>query len=185
MRRVEEVELAAARVLEEAVDAGIWNGRSLPVPVHDIADSHFGLLIRDVDDLAAAPGAPAVADGQILSGLLLPDLGEIWVSRAEGDRWPGRRRFTIGHEVGHWVLHRRTGAGLYCRSGSVAEAEKLHVPPAEEEANVFAAALLMPADLVRRAYARRRGDFAALCAMFGASGAAMGRRLHRVIPRGR
>ena len=52
------------------------------------------------------------------------------------------------------------------------------------EADAFAAALLMPAHLVRRHYERlrRRDDcFEQLCAAFGASGSAMGRRLHRVV----
>ncbi len=50
----------------------------------------------------------------------------------------------------------------------------------EQEADAFAAALLMPAGLVQAEYRRDR-DFARLCSVFGASGAAMGRRLHAVI----
>lgn len=178
-----DAEQAAERVLADAVAAGLWNGSSLPVPVEDVADSHFGLLVREVDDLFAAPGAPARRPGQTLSGLLLPELAEIWVNRAEAREWPGRRRFTIGHEVGHWVLHRRLDGGVFCRHATVVEAAEPAVPPAEEEANAFAAALMMPAELVRWAYARTGGDFPALCRMFGASGAAMGRRLHRAVPR--
>ena len=56
------------------------------------------------------------------------------------------------------------------------------LPPHEEEANAFAAALLMPAALVRERY-EPGGNFWQLCQTFGASGAAMGRRLHAVIPR--
>ena len=54
------------------------------------------------------------------------------------------------------------------------------LPPEEEEANAFAAALLMPARLIRRHY-RKGMDFFAFCERFGASGSAMGKRLHRVI----
>ena len=39
----------------------IWNGEELPVPVENIADSHFGLLVRDVEDMSSAPGAPELA----------------------------------------------------------------------------------------------------------------------------
>jgi hypothetical protein len=46
---------------------------------------------------------------------------------------------------------------------------------------VAAAALLMPAALVRHHYEECGGDFERLCAVFGSSGAAMGRRLHAVI----
>jgi hypothetical protein len=180
---VEAVEQRAQEVLEAAVGEGLWNGASLPVPVEDVADSHFGLLVRDVDDLFEAPGAPTRTDGQTLSGLLLPDAAEIWVNRSEAREWPGRRRFTIGHEVGHWVLHRRFGDGLFCRRATIEEDQPAPIPPTEDEANVFAAALLMPAELVRWAYKRTDGNFPALCRMFGASQAAMGRRLHRVVPR--
>lgn len=177
---MEAIEQTAERVLTE-VPAWIWDGESLPVPVEDIVDSCFGLLVRDVDDLTSAPGAPELSAGQSLSGLLLPARGEIWVNAAEATEWPPRRRFTIGHELGHWCLHRSKQESLFCRSVTVdTEKPKAYVPVTEEEANAFAAALLMPARLVRRHY-RSGGDFHRLCERFGASGAAMGRRLHRVV----
>jgi hypothetical protein len=98
----------AERVLD-AAPGYVWDGERLPVPVEDIADSVFGLLVRDVKDMATAPGAPALQDGQALSGLLLPGRGEIWVNADEARQWPPRRRFTIGHELGHWVMHRAPG----------------------------------------------------------------------------
>ena len=64
-------------------------------------------------------------------------------------------------------------------------AERAALPAAhEEEANPFGAALLMPARLIREQYARCDRDFSRLCDTFGASGAAMGRRLHAVIKPG-
>jgi hypothetical protein len=179
---VEEVEGQAQRVLEK-VPSWIWDGKKLPVPVEDIADSCFGLLVRDVDDLGTAPGAPVMAEGQSLSGLLLPARGEIWVNATEAREWPPRRRFTIGHELGHWVMHRAREEAVYCRKPVVSEQERTQIPVAEEEANAFGAALLMPADLVRAQYERTKGDFNRLCSIFEASGAAMGRRLHAVVPR--
>lgn len=181
-----EIEQRAERVLAD-VPSWIWDGERLPVPIEDIADSCFGLLVRDMDELGDAPGAPALESGQSLSGLLLPDRGEIWVSASEGAAWPGRRRFTIGHELGHWCMHRAGDGAVFCRSTSI-EAEAAAIPdrppppPFEEEANVFAASLLMPARLVRAHY-EPGCDFPALCARFGASGAAMGRRLHAVVPK--
>lgn len=63
----------------------------------------------------------------------------------------GLRRFTIGHEIGHWVLHAeaiRAGsipllddARTWCRSGAV--------DPVERQAEMFAGRLLVPADRVR------------------------------------
>jgi hypothetical protein len=204
---MEVVERAAERVLE-AVPGWLWDGERLPVPIEDVVDSVFGLLVCDADDLSAVPGAPALGSGQVLSGLLLADRGEIWVDADEARRWPGRRRFTIGHELGHWCLHRTRGQRRFCRHGAVdppgaraspdasngpgvpdasngprvpdAAPDRPILPETEEQANAFAAALLMPATLLRREY-ERHPDFDGLCRRFGVSGAAMGRRLHVVI----
>ena len=178
---MDSIEQRAEEVLNGVPD-WLWDGRSLPVPVEVIADSHFGLLIRDVDDLTRAPGVPDELKATELSGLLLPDRKEVWVNRTEALQWPPRRRFTIGHELGHWCLHRLQGETVYCRAHAVAEGDEAPPLGIEDEANVFAAALLMPSNLVRERYGRNV-DFWALCDEFGASGAAMGRRLHSVIPK--
>ncbi|MEZ5157129.1 MAG: ImmA/IrrE family metallo-endopeptidase [Solirubrobacterales bacterium] len=181
---MEGVTQRAEELLAE-IPEWIWDGRSLPVPVEDIADSHCGLLVRDVDDMSAAPGCPPVAGDQTISGLLLPSRGEIWVNADEARQWPPRRRFTIGHELGHFILHQNVQTSLFCRHGTVdpdePAADRPPLDPIEEQANWFAASLLMPADLVRRQYERCGGDFQALCTIFNCSGAAMGRRLHQVI----
>jgi hypothetical protein len=182
---MDEIEVRVEKVLA-GVPEWIWDGESLPVPIEDIADSEFGLLVRDIEDMTAAPGAPELQAEQSLSGLLLAARGEIWVNAAEAREWPPRRRFTIGHELGHWVMHRSGQQSLFCRSGNVQlelepEREKPRLPPKEEEANAFAAAMLMPAHLVREHYKRCGGDFEELCKVFDSSGAAMGRRLQRVI----
>jgi Zn-dependent peptidase ImmA (M78 family) len=62
------------------------------------------------------------------------------------------RRFTVAHEIGHWIFHcdaARLGSlslfhdgRIWCRSGSV--------DPVERQAEMFAARLLMPSELVRR-----------------------------------
>jgi Zn-dependent peptidase ImmA (M78 family) len=146
--------------------------------VEDIADSGFGLLIRDVDDMQAAPGAPRLAPGQSLSGLLLPARGEIWVNADEARQWPPRRRFTIGHELGHWVMHRDGQQALFCRRTAIEQRPAASRPPGiEEEASAFAAALLMPAWLFVREHARVNGDVDALCARFGTSRIATERRI--------
>jgi hypothetical protein len=178
---VQHVEARAEQVLA-AVPPYVWDGRSLPVPVADIADSCFGLLVVDAEDTSLAPGAPALAPGQTLSGLLLAHRREIWVSAAEGREWPSRRRFTIGHELGHWCLHRDGEQhSIFCRAAAVAGALRPALPRAAAAATAFAAALLMPAALLRRCYERTGGDFMALCRIFGASQSAMGRRLHAVV----
>ena len=180
---MEAIERLAGEFLA-AIPDYVWDGTTLPVPIEDIADTYAGLLVRDVADLGAAPGAPDIEQGQALSGLLLPALGEIWVNAEEARHWPARRRFTIAHELGHWRLHRGADERpVFCRSASISPDIQTPEPPppAEDEANVFAAAVLMPAGLIREQYVRCGRDFSRLCETFGASGAAMGRRLHAVI----
>ena len=53
------------------------------MPVEHIADTWFGLHVRDVEDLRAAPGVPALPSDAVLSGLLLPAAAEIWVNAGE------------------------------------------------------------------------------------------------------
>jgi len=183
------IEKRAAAVLD-TVPAWVWDGESLPVPVDDIVDSCFGLQVLEVDDMARAPGCPPLDEGQTLSGLLLVEDKQIWCNASEAQQWPTRKRFTIAHELGHWVLHKPGQQSLFCRRAvvvadeSARERERAQRPPlpvTEEEANVFAAALCMPAGLVEHHYRNTTREFGELCEMFGSSGAAMSRRLRAVI----
>jgi hypothetical protein len=115
-----------------------------PVPVDDIAASLALLHIEEADDLRTVPGAP-LGIGR-LSGLLLTETMTIYVARPEAARSPGRRRFTIAHELGHWYLHAEGGAEFarFCR-----DADLLAERHMEGEANAFAAALLTPEPILR------------------------------------
>jgi hypothetical protein len=180
----DEIEREAERVLESVPDY-IWDGVEVPVPIEEIVDSCFGLLVRDVDDMRAAPVPGGLATESWISGLLLPAVQEIWVNAEDGRRWPPRRRFTIGHELGHWVLHRTGQETLFCRAGNVDsgdpnEAEVIADEPrpaAEEEADRFAAALLMPTRLIERYREECGNDVEELCRRFACSDKAMRRRL--------
>lgn len=201
----DRVEGECEAVLSE-VPSWLWDGRSLPVPVDEIVDSHFSLLVREVEDMSAAPGFPEGTDPAHLSGLLLAAMGEIWVNRAEAARWPQRRRFTVGHELGHWVMHRSGQQSLFCRHQTVTEqipgqltmvesgtegsgsagVETEHrggadLPLAEAEANFFAASLLMPRDLFRAEFRRCKGDVVRLQERFDCSEKATRRRIATII----
>jgi hypothetical protein len=158
---MEEIEHRAEEALSRVPD-WLWNGESLPVPLDAIADTHYGLLIREVEneEMRRLPGAPTLAGGQSISGLLLSGPGEIWVNAEEAAQWPQRRRFTIAHELGHNELHREDDRSLFCRSTTVVEDDEARPPleTREEEANVYAAALMMPTHLMREHYARLRAQ---------------------------
>lgn len=62
----------------------------------------------------------------------------------------GRINFTLGHELGHYLLHRLMFPdGLECRSQDMVRWDSAYAQ-IEHEANVFAAGLLMPLDDFRR-----------------------------------
>jgi Zn-dependent peptidase ImmA (M78 family) len=107
--------------------------------------------------------------------MLVPARREIWVDAREAAESPARRRFTIAHEIGHWVCQVREGRGaeILCRPDpSLAR----RADPREREANVFAAELLMPAGEVRR-LAAEGFAVAELAGRFEVSGPAMAWRL--------
>jgi hypothetical protein len=168
----------------------IWDGETLPVPVDDIVDNMLGLRVRLVDDMSQAPGCDDLEPGGV-SGLLLTDLGEIWVNRAEAEQWEGRRRFTIGHEVGHYLIHQESESEvrrIFCRTADIAEDDDDTVrdgptpkPRAELEADAFAAAMLMPEHLIREHAATCGEDIETMKALFHCSHKAMKYRLNRFV----
>jgi hypothetical protein len=143
-----------------------------PVDVEELAESLCCLRVRRADDLGQIPGAPSVGK---LSGLLLPARREVWVNRHEP--WE-RRRFSVAHEVGHFLLHAgQQDDVVYCRSGDLRpdpdSPEKLR----EREANRFAAELLMPEPMVAAAVAECGPDPFDLAHVFKVSDLAMAFRL--------
>jgi hypothetical protein len=64
---------------------------------------------------------------------------------------PGRARFTLGHEFGHYLLHRHLAgpSGIFCSTDDIARGQ-VGGANIEREADDFAAALLMPLDDFRR-----------------------------------
>ena len=133
-----------------------------PVPIDDIVEKHLGLTI-EVVDLRRLLGVP-----DVLGATYFHDKIVRIEESLEGKE--GRFAFTLGHECGHWVLHRpvveaqRATLPLFavetvapppppvvCRAGQQQER-------AEVQANQFAAALLAPADWVRAAVRELHGE---------------------------
>lgn len=81
-----------------------------------------------------------------------------------------RQRFTIAHELGHFVL----GHGTSPRDTSQVFASS---NPKERAANQFAAHLLMPADAIRMMVSQGHTSTNDLAGIFGVSPAAMGYHL--------
>jgi Zn-dependent peptidase ImmA (M78 family) len=78
----------------------------------------------------------------------------LYEERGSGDPGRGRtrQRFTIAHELGHFLLNRSAGLRVDREViGRVVTGRGDQATPAEElEANVFAATVLMPEELLRK-----------------------------------
>jgi transcriptional regulator with XRE-family HTH domain len=133
----------------------------------------------DVDDLARGCGvrvADADFDGEV-DGLVvqLPDGGAIGLDRTRTH--PARRRFTLAHELGHHLLRHSAAFSVdFADAGGAQGNSPTYNWRHERAANEFAANLLMPAALVRKARKKRTG-VADLAEHFQVSKAAMGHRL--------
>ena len=129
-----------------------------PVSLRDVVSAlNLELVSKTREPFASEAALEPMGDGRA-----------IVLNGADGSR---RQRFTIAHEIGHFVLH-----PARCRperGGTVNEAGRME----EREADAFAAELLMPEHLVRDA-AREQGlDVTRLADRFEVSRKAMQTRL--------
>ncbi len=134
-----EIETQADRLLARA------RVHSAPVPVEQVA-ACLGVRV-ELADL-----------GEDCSGVLVRKRNRAVIGVNWGHH-SNRRRFSIAHEIAHYLLHKGEtyidkGYRVQFRdmeSGSGTESEEM-------EANAFAAALLMPAHWVREAFDRQPFD---------------------------
>jgi len=126
----------------------------LPVDVFTLAELEFQLDIIPFDDLYEKYEVDAALI-QDFSGIYVD--AEAYIIWEKGPRWKQRRlRFSVAHELGHYVLHRELAAKLNFRTfadfalwtkGNHGQKYTL-----EQTANEFAGRLLVPADRLRAAF---------------------------------
>ena len=171
--REEEIEAAADQLLQAAF--GSLERIAYPLDLEALVFDHLcdreDLVFSDEQDLGWQD------DDRIL-GKMMPLRNTILISAHLSRRHErGRHRFTVAHEIGHWVLHRRlflaekSQRSLFANSdpGS-GELVSLHrhvfplsnavgpAPPEEWQANRFAVALLVDGAVLREAFVRRYGQ---------------------------
>jgi Zn-dependent peptidase ImmA (M78 family) len=134
--------------------------RRIPTPQREVVERHLSEYPVKLGSLAKALNVSIKVSSMStgLSGQIARD-GEGYVIKVNRNEARERQRFTIGHELAHYLLHRHiidrspngiTDNVLY-RSG---EPEQI-----EYEANRLAADLVMPLPLVER---KLRDDFGGL-----------------------
>lgn len=173
-------ELAAHQVWERArrefeLLGESWDGYRVDVEL--LAALLFYLGVQPVPDLRVGNREYAAfldGDGKLIA--------------VEGNHHPHRQRFSIAHEVGHFVLHYRPHMGLFtCSSrdmevgppGRPGDPRQLHLQR-EYEANLFASELLMPEQPVRAMHKVTGGKLVTMARHFDVSPQAMSIRLERL-----
>lgn len=133
----------------------------------------------DIESLALEYSASIAPEGRIhdiVEEEMPGCVGALVCSESQPRQWAimyhagqsaGRRAYTIGHEFGHFVLHRQLietdpayELAIYCDDEAVTQRGGQGI---EEEADAFAAALLMPFhDFRNQLPAKARADFTVL-----------------------
>lgn len=122
-------------ILTKAKEKGI---KTIPLDIRKVVSNIFDIEIIETDL------------GREVSGFLerINMSWKIYINRYESE---SRKRFTIAHELGHFVYHRDKYS-----SGSVSTPDQIFfrdenvLSPIEQEANNFAANLLMPEDVFKK-----------------------------------
>ena len=160
-------EIAAEADAVLAKHAALYDeAMAAPVDVDELAVNVLGLTVKFAE-LRVLLG-PDV-DGAIYFCLTMISIEQRLNPEVFPDLY-GRYRFTLGHELGHWCLHRRfvmndeaqqvlfgddPTPDIVCRS-------KGHRPRIERQADQFAGCLLMPERLLRPAWKEFTGSDAAI-----------------------
>lgn len=152
-----------------------------------------GLFKQAVDVDALAEALKIAVQSQPLedgfSAFLLVKEGNA-TAFVNSDHHPNRRRFSLAHEIGHFVLHHQPTKKLddlfLDKSVALYTRKDHHSNDMEKEANEFAASLLMPRELLDK-YVNKNDldiedefDVSRLALAFGVSEQALQIRLNRL-----
>ena len=147
-------------LLKQARENGCYNGDKLDVKklVSYVSTTNpnepISLLYEQLD--AATSGSLTYEDG-------------LWIIRVNNNHNPRRQRFTILHELGHYMLHRNK---LQSFTDEIFFRARVK-GDIEYKANEFASKLLMPEDSVRKAIAEGVRNLGLLAERFDVSSPAM------------
>ncbi len=132
---IDNVKNATARAAAVQIMSDLALEHPCDMELEDIAWAR-GVLVKE-EDLTGA-------DGRLVK---IGEKGIISVKKGIPEK--GRKRFTIAHELGHFELHKSVDQLDICNQAELVFDYK-HINPEEQEANTFAAELLLPTDLFRK-----------------------------------
>jgi len=144
----DEMNVITSTVLANAGISTTWQGAVSKTDIDALIEFEYGLDIvwKDIDHFAP---------NEVVFAALMPKQKLIYMNEAKRTLFMnkmGTMNFSKAHELGHWVLHITEqhdyeqltfseNQTYYCRSAS-----KKH--PQETQADMFAASILMPKDVI-------------------------------------
>jgi len=116
-------------IIKKAKDLGIG---IFPLDIYCVIKKIFSIKIYETDI------------GKDVSGFL-EKIGNTWAIYVNRNESEYRKRFTLAHELGHYILHREIPNNSLAFRDQIFFRDE-NTSPQEKEANKFAANLLMPQD---------------------------------------
>lgn len=174
--------------MSTVIEPRIWKDCEIEeLAVKTLKDAGRYCVPVDVLNLAEELGLDVYSakfSNQSVSGMIRKESGRIVIYYNENHH-SNRARFTVAHEIGHYVLKHMK----YCKSISDSQLDMFRRDDDyvdkqnyrfEVEANKFAAALLMPSEFVVETWNETDGDVEEIARKFRVSEAAMGYRIDRL-----
>ena len=144
----EEMDGITEKVLVNSGASILWQGEVIKTDIDKLIEFGFGLDIiwENIDHFDKSSDVLAA---------IVPSQKAIYMNETKKDlflRKMGTMNFSKAHELGHWILHVTEmkdfqqlsfsdGFRFYCRGGSKR-------PPQEIQADMFAASILMPRNII-------------------------------------
>lgn len=139
--------MASRKRIQQLANSLIGENPKLPIQIKDIIKSQ-GIKILPYD----------MEDG--VSGILMIEKDNATIGYAKNESIQ-RQRFTMAHELGHFMLHRHSD--LFIDKGFKTMYRPSSSTPSKEwqewEANEFAACILMPEQLVKEEFEKIEMDY--------------------------
>jgi Zn-dependent peptidase ImmA (M78 family) len=162
------IEACARRIIED-YDPSLISGEPRPIPIEEILELQHGIRIefrrlRIKNNVLGCTVfedgfLPAYVDTQEFKGYtLIPVAANTIVidERLLASRYEGRMRFTLAHEFAHWLIHKRIYCGQLIAAARAAKFSFEVDSAVERQADLLAAALLLPKAQVKKAFYKHR-----------------------------
>ncbi len=117
-------------------------GELFPLDVPFVIHNVLGIRVEEPEEI------PVEEEGREIAGFIDRKGKRIVVAQKYKSQW---RRFTLAHELGHWILHPAVVL-LRERPLNGSERDDYKRPHEEVEADAFAAELLMPTKLLKKVF---------------------------------